>query len=293
MRPGRFLHRSNERVLPKDYAGDILVWDIDKTYLETRFSSLRDLLRFPLELAVDKADVPGATPVLRALRRGPGPHPGMVPLYFVSGSPVQARGVVERKMTLDGVDFDGITFKDQVGLFLNGQGRYIYRQLGYKLRALLLYRKELPGRARYLFFGDDTEADAEAFALFGEVCAGLRGADLEARLSPILKSWELQEIKDLSNELAVTDNPVDAIFIHLANGTDPTHFGNPRVIATYSYLQTALVLAARGKVARSAIGAVAKTLRRRLVPERDLEEALADAHARLGVPSEFLAEAGR
>jgi hypothetical protein len=80
--------RSNDRRLPPDYTGDVLLWDIDKTYLDTHFSSWRGLLAIPFDMAVDKRAVPGAVPLLRALRRGPGERSVLVPLYFVSGSPV-------------------------------------------------------------------------------------------------------------------------------------------------------------------------------------------------------------
>lgn len=288
----RFIEQTNERRLPSDYAGDVLVWDIDKTYLNTRFSSAKGLLRIPFELAQDKATVPGAIPLLRALRRGAGEESALVPLYFVSGSPPQVRGTVERKMLLDGVDYDGITFKDQLGLVLAGKFRYIYEQVGYKLRALLMYRRELPGDCRHLLFGDDTEADAEAFALFGEVCAGLRGASLDARLPAKVEAWEREEIHRLLEDLAVeADNPVDGIFIHLARRSDPSRFADPRVFPTRSYLQTALLLAARGKIHPAAIGGVVKAMRRRLVPERAIEEQLADAGARFDIPPELLHEA--
>ena len=116
----RFLHRSNDRELPSDYRGDVLFWDIDQTYLDTRFSSLQGLLRIPLEIALDKAAIPGAAPLLRALRRGPGAKSALVPLYFVSGSPHQLRRAVERKMLLDGGEQDDITFKDQLRLLVSG-----------------------------------------------------------------------------------------------------------------------------------------------------------------------------
>src|SRR5690606_38035670 len=114
------LERTNHRRL-EEHAGDILIWDIDKTYLDTRFSSLRGLLSIPLELAIDKRALPGTVPLLRALRRGPGEKSALVPLYFISGSPVQLRSVIEEKMTLDGVGFDGITFKDQFALLKKGR----------------------------------------------------------------------------------------------------------------------------------------------------------------------------
>lgn len=281
----KYLERTNDRSLPEDYTGHVLVWDIDKTYLETRFSSARGMLKIFFELAVDKATVPGAVPLLRALRRGPGRTEILPPLYFVSGSPVQIRNIIERKMMLDGVNYDGITFKDQLGLLTSGQGRYITKQVGYKLRALLLYRRELPPGARYLLFGDDTESDAEVFSLFGEVCAGLRGPNLDARLPNVTKPWERKEIHALCEDLDITDNPVDGIFIHLAQGTPERLPGH--VVATQSYLQTALVLAARGYVAREAPGAVLKVLRRRMLEEATLRGQVEDAIARLEVPAEL------
>ena len=71
-----FLQRANERRLDPDYTGEILLWDIDKTYLDTHCSSWRGLARIPFELAIDKVTVPGSVPILRALRRGPHPEVG-------------------------------------------------------------------------------------------------------------------------------------------------------------------------------------------------------------------------
>ena len=135
------IERTNDRKFAPEFSGDVFVWDIDKTYLDTHFSSFRGLLSIPLEFAIDKRAMPGAVPLLRALRRGPGEHSAVNPLYFVSGSPQQLRSVIERKMLLDGVDFDGITFKNQWGLVRAGRGREIKEQVGYKVAALLLYHR--------------------------------------------------------------------------------------------------------------------------------------------------------
>ncbi len=285
----RFVEQSNERRLPPDYRGDVVVSDIDRTYLDTHFSSLRGLLRIPFELAVDKLTIPGAAPVLRALRRGPAGRDA-VPLYFVSGSPPQIRRVIERKMMLDGVDFDGITFKDQFGLLRAGRPRSISAQLAYKVRALLSYARELPEGCRFVLLGDDTESDADAFVLFGEVVAGLRGAGLDERLLGT-ERWERRELLEMAESFPVRPDPVDLVFIHLARGTDPARLAHPKVIPTRSYLQTALVLAHRGKIAADGIGAVAKALRRRLVTEPQIAEHLEDARRRLGVPEALLAAA--
>ena len=86
-------------------------------------------------------------------------------------------------MTFDGVEFDGITFKDQLGLFLRGRIRGIKEQIGYKLSALLLLRRELPQGAREFLFGDDSESDAIIYALYADITAGrLRGSVLRRTL---------------------------------------------------------------------------------------------------------------
>ena len=55
----------DHRSLPDGYSGPVFIWDIDKTYLSTQFSSLRGLGRIPLEFAVDKQAIAGMPEVLR------------------------------------------------------------------------------------------------------------------------------------------------------------------------------------------------------------------------------------
>lgn len=285
-----FIEQSNDRTLPASYTGDVLIWDIDKTYLDTQFSSWRGLLRIPLELAVDKKSIPGARPLLRALRHGGNEESGVVPLYFISGSPTQLRGTIERKMTLDGVDWDGITFKDQWGLVRAGRPKDIKAQVGYKLRALLSYRRYIPPGARYLMFGDDVESDAEVFLLYGEVCAGLRDRPLVSRLEIAgVHKDDLAEIEQLTADLPIVEDPVERVFIHLTNDSDPATFSDPRVVPARSYVQTVLVAAHIGRVLPDAIASVAKALRRRGMPEYQLEHHVEDAQRRLGVPDELAA----
>lgn len=290
--PPLALTRSNERQLPKDYAGDILLWDIDKTYLDTRFSSWRGLFAIPFEFAIDKRTIPGAVPLLRALRRGVGDESAIVPLYFVSGSPTQMRRVIERRMTLDGVDFDGITFKDQLGLLLARRLDDLRGQVGYKLLALLMYRRELPAAARWLLFGDDVEADAEIFLLFGEVMAGLREAALTRRLRRAgVSHVHIDAIQAVCVDLPVGPNPVERVFIRLEQGQNPNNFTDPKVVASRSYVQTALVLGAMGRISPSAIATVCRDVRLCGLPEATIERHLQETEARYGVPAELVAMA--
>ena len=282
-----FLEQSNDRRLPADYSGNVLVFDIDKTYLDTSFSSFRGLIAIPLEFAVDKSALPGAVHLIRALRHGPGADSALTPLYFVSGSPVQMRSVIQQKMTLDGVQYDGITFKDQWGLLRAGRPRDIKAQVGYKLQALLLYRRELPDAVRYLLFGDDVEEDSESFHLFGEICAGLRDEPLAERLrAHRVAKADVEQIVRIASTLPITADPVDRVFIILTKN-EPSRFADhPRVVAARSYLQTALVLAEMGKIQSEAISAVARDLRRNRISEQTIAEHLTDAETRFGVRRE-------
>jgi hypothetical protein len=288
------IERSNDRKFAPDFSGDLFVWDIDKTYLDTHFSSFRGLLSIPLEFAIDKRAMPGAVPLLRALRRGSGEKSMVNPLYFVSGSPPQLRSVIERKMLLDGVDFDGITFKDQWGLVRAGRGKEIKEQVGYKVAALLMYQQELPVTVKYFFFGDDFESDALAFLLFGEIMGGLRGAPLTERLRSLgVSAPRLQNIRDFSDPMPVIKDPVENVFIQLVKGVDPASFKDPRVVPSRSFLQSALFLAKINKIRTQDVAAVADDLRRRRVTEAVITSQLDDARDRLQIPEDLLHAARR
>lgn len=281
-----YLDQTNHRNVPADYTGDVLVWDIDKTYLDTRFSSLRGLLSIPFEAAIDKRALPGTVPLLRALRRGALDQNAFVPLYFVSGSPLQLRSVIERKMMLDGVDFDGITFKDQWGLLRHGRPRAIAEQVGYKLIALLSYRLSFSDHARWWLFGDDVERDGVVFSLFGEVCAGLRGTALQQRLQQLhVMKPERQVVCALAERLpGCAPNPIGHIFIHLARRSSPERFSRAQMSATFSFAQTALLLLQMNRIRVEGARAVIADIRRKHTPEAELQRHLEDAVKRLSVP---------
>ena len=170
------IDRLNQREYPEGWVGDVFVCDIDRTYLATRFSSLKGMARIPFEFAVDKVAIDGMTTLLKEVRRGPDEMSRQTPLYFVSASPAQLRPVIERKMLLDGLEFDGTTFKDWVRVVFSGRLKRFREQLGFKLTALLSARGDLPAGARETLIGDDHESDALAFVIYADVIAGrLRG----------------------------------------------------------------------------------------------------------------------
>src|SRR4051812_48106233 len=96
-----------DRVPEAGARGAGFVWDIDKTYLDTRFSQLKGLAGIPFEFGIDKRALPGTVELPRGLRDGPTGREHR-PLYFVSASPPQIAPAIERKMLLDGVEWDGI-----------------------------------------------------------------------------------------------------------------------------------------------------------------------------------------
>lgn len=172
------LVRVVDRELGDADEGPLHVWDIDRTYLDTRFSELRGLAWIPAELAIDKHAIPGSVELLQALRAGPTDRAHR-PLWFVSASPPQLAGVLERKMLLDGVEWDGILYKDQAHLLLRREPSQLRNHTAFKLAALLLLLARLPRGMGMHLYGDDLESDPLVYCAFGDVAAGrLRGEAL-------------------------------------------------------------------------------------------------------------------
>lgn len=246
------LDRSNERAYPQGFDGRIFVWDIDKTYLASEFDSFKGLLTIPFEFAVDKRNIAGTDVLLRSLRRGLQRETSESnPLYFISGSPAQLRKVIERKMLLDGVEYDGITFKDQLAILRSRRLSRIRNQIGYKLSALLLNRRELPWSAKEILFGDDSESDALIYSLYADVVAGrLRGDSLQATLvANEVDPEDAAYVMTLAAGLPAREL-VERIYINLEKRSAPSRFGawGPRVVPTYDSFQMALHLYCTGVV---------------------------------------------
>jgi hypothetical protein len=239
------LYRKNDRILAADWSGPIYIWDIDNTYLVTEWSGLRDLIRIRFESAEDKRPVPGAVELLAAVRRGSDPD-RRPPVFFVSASPETMRATLERRMLIDGVAHDGVTFRDLRKL------RYLRDIFGYKVAALLLYRLENPPRAREALFGDDREHDPEIYALYARICAGLmRGKELREYLDERdVRRSAAKYIETLASELPEQD-PVEWIFIRRVvpgKPKTPLRLEDDRVVIVDDYAQTAAVLRALGRI---------------------------------------------
>ena len=221
-------------------------WDLDKTYLRTEFDTVRDLIRTALQRPEEKVNVPGVVTLLKELTRPA--DDGNAYVTFISGSPSQMRGKLEKKFEIDGIKPDVFILKPTLQNILKGRFRAIRGQIGYKLQNLLELREEGP-QAPETLFGDDTEQDAFIYSLYADLAAGKIDRDLlfeildEARVYSPTRA----RILDRFSRMRQSED-VGRIFIHLDQHTAPGRFlvYGPRVIPITNYFQAALVLFSDG-----------------------------------------------
>ena len=219
------LNVTDERRFDQGYDGPVFVWDIDKTYLSTHFSSPKGMMRIPIEFAVDKKAIAGMPQILRGLRQGPGPAYEGLPLYFVSASPPQLKSVITKKMLLDGVEYDGIIFKDWIRSLAQLRPGRLQEQVGFKLCALITARQPRPRSVEYLF-GDDVEQDALAFYLYARILTGEMPpgrAEIAMKEAGVPRD-DRHCVRTLLDRLDRPLGSVERIYIHLETKTPPEQF---------------------------------------------------------------------
>jgi len=269
-------------------------WDLDKTYLRSDFDTLRQLWRTARERGEDKVEVPGVPELMKGLRAAADRRGRQLLTYFISASPPQIGRAIRDKLALDGVPYDGIVFKDQLWHLARGKFRRLREHVGFKLTELLRGRLAAPPGAHELLFGDDWESDALTYSLYSDAVAGTLPVE---RLGELLRrigadSVVVPEILALAARVAAGP-AVDRIFINLARRTPPAAFQlfGTRVVPTFNYFQTALVLAADGHLEAEHLAAVARALVERSgYSPRRLENSLGDL-VRRGLLSAEAAEA--
>ena len=238
-------------------------WDLDKTYLKSDFESLRKMMWVPFERAQDKVDEPGVVALIRALKASARAEGRSAWVYFISASPPQIGRAIREKLALDGIDADGIVFKNQLQHLMRGRFRYLREQVGFKLAELLKARLEAPADAVEYLFGDDWESDSIIYSLYADLAAGnlepekLGDVLVRLRIDPA----RLVEIKALAARLTSRD-VVRRVFINLERRTPPGQFRafGPRLVPTFNYFQTALVLYQEGVLPLDAVIAVGRSL---------------------------------
>lgn len=287
--------RVDQRTFPDDWTGTVVVCDIDRTYLNTRFSSLQGMARIPVEFAVDKRDIAGMVPLLQELRRGPGTESRFTPLYFLSASPPQMRGVLERKMLMDGIEHDGTTFKDWPAVLRSGKLRRFKEQLGFKITALLHGRMALPRGAEEILIGDDLESDPLAYSLYADILAGRVPLDGLPQLLMRLgvgraDAWGVADLKKLLPDMA----GVRRAYIRMERNDDPAalHAFFPGVVPCRDAFQMALSMLAEGLVSPAGVTRVGRGVADHGTSAADLASRLTEAVRHGYLPPTTAAELG-
>lgn len=225
----------------------VVRWDLDKTYLHTDFDSFRGLFWAAVEKPETKRSVPGAAALIRVMRSE---HPTV--LTILSGSPSQMRQALESKLRLDGVAWDDFVLKHSLRNLVRLRFRALRDQVGYKLPALLGQRSRGPADAdREILFGDDAEADAFVYTLYGDILGGRVSDKLLRAILEHAGTYPdvIDETIQLVQTVPLTD-PVRRVFIHLDRRSDPEFFRRygAKVVPVSDYFQAALVLVGDGEL---------------------------------------------
>ena len=244
---------------------EVFVWDLDKTYLDTSWGSIRELYRTIIEKAFQKRNVPGTGSLVRALKnsweeeRGSQPFP----IYFITASPPQIEGRIREKLELDEILPMGAFCKDNLKNLKPSRLWRLTQQVGFKVQALLQLRTRLREDVRQVLWGDDSESDAIIYSLYSDICARRWS---EKELLAILRGLHVigeqtDTILDLQDRIPKGD-PVEKIYINLATDTDPEYylkFGR-RTVATYNTFQAALDLLQDGRLVEDQVIRVAQDM---------------------------------
>jgi hypothetical protein len=226
-------------------------WDLDKTYLRTDFDTLRDLVRTAFEPASRKRAYPGASTLLREIRST---EPAAI--FILSGSPEQMRSVLEAKLRLDGIRWDGLTLKPSLRNLVRGRFRFLRDQVSYKLTALLRSRTNVDPTTDEILFGDDAEGDAFIYSLYADIAAGRVSQELLMQVAEAAHVYpdDIPDIVRIAARVPRRD-AVRRIFIHLERVSSTVGFSDfgHRVCPFYNYFQPALVLLDDGALDADAV----------------------------------------
>ncbi len=272
-------------------------WDLDKTYLDTKFEKLSGMVKAAFEKADEKRNIPGAAALLRELSRGTDDRaPARV--CIVSGSPTQMRRVLEEKLALDGITWHEFHLKPQWRNLRRGRFRALRDQVGYKLPLLLRSRTKIDKSLQETLFGDDAEADAFIYSLYGDIVAGRVDDQEMVRVMKAASAYPdaidacLRSLRTLEFERA---EAVDRVFIHLDRRTPPAFFRpfGSRVVPVFNYFQAALVLFADQHLdARGVVTVTQAFLQAEGHPPEELANLFQDIARRGHLPGTAMQELG-
>jgi len=177
MSPLRLRRRRTAAAAPAVRPPVVCRWDLDKTYLVSHFESLRGLLAVPFEKGADKVALPGVTAVIKGLHRAEELRGVRARVFFLSASPPQIGAAIREKLEIDGIRYEGITFKNQVAHLVRGRFDALREQIGYKLDQLLISARSMSSDTIEYLFGDDWESDPFVYSLYADVLSGRVGKE--------------------------------------------------------------------------------------------------------------------
>jgi len=241
----------------------VFVWDLDKTYLETHFETLKGLIRTALEKAFQKRNVPGTNTLVKALISSYGKTTRPFPIFFITASPPQMESKIKEKLIYDGIQSYGCFFKDNLKNLHIKRFRRLTNHMGYKIQSLLQLRVSLNSQVQQILWGDDSEADAIIYSLYSDICARrISTQELRRILKGLhVENQQIEKIFELQEKVPVAD-PVQKIYINLAIDTDPEYylkFGR-RLVATYDTFQASLDLYQDGLLSEDQVVRIAQDL---------------------------------
>ena len=244
---------------------EVFVWDIDKTYLDTRIDSIGGIFNAAVERAFAKRNIPGTVTLLQVLSKRWLEKNGQTkfPVFFITASPPQMEERILEKFNLDDIRPLGCFYKDNLRNLSPKRWWRLTKQVGYKLQALLQLRTKLREDVRQVLWGDDSESDAVIYNLYSDVCSRRIGTqDLRLVLKSLSVTGEqVDRILMLQSEIPEND-PVEKIYINLAVDTDPDYylkFGR-RTLPTYHTFQVALDLYQDGRLLIEDVYAIAQDM---------------------------------
>ena len=228
-------------------ADEVFIWDLDKTYLDTKFETFKGLIKTIMERGFQKKNVPGTSELVMALKKAHFEKKDVdfLPIYFITASPPQMEERIVEKLEFDGFRPYGIFCKDNLQNLRPGRLWRLTKQVGYKLQALMQLRLRLKPDVRQVLWGDDSESDALIYSLYSDICARRLN---KSEIKKILKNFnvtgpQMDKIFELQQRMPASD-PVEKIYINLAADTDSEYyikFGR-RTLPSFNSFQTALDL---------------------------------------------------
>lgn len=225
---------------------EVYVWDLDKTYLDTHWQSLKDIFRASFADTYHRNNVPGTATLVKCLKQNWQQKRGQetFPIFFITASPPQMEKKIREKLESDEILPLGIFFKDNLKNLWPGRFWKLRQHVGYKVTALMYLRGLLKEEVTQVLWGDDSETDAIIYSLYSDVCARRLKDDEEKILKGFQVTPEqIQRIGSMQQQVPELD-PVEKIYINLAVDTDPEYYGKfgRRMIPSYNSFQIALDL---------------------------------------------------